>query len=174
MFDGFDFNDFWDDREYALKNYVGETPTDEYIKGIEEELGYKLPESYKWLVRQHNGGIPKNTAFRTGEKTSWSHDHISIEGIFGVDRKKENSLCGELGSEFWHDEWDYPDIGVVICDTPTAGHDMVYLDYRECGKDGEPKVVHVEQEYDYKIVPLADSFEEFIRGLVSEDEFDYE
>lgn len=49
---------------------------------------------------------------------------------------------------------------------------MVFLDYRECGTQGEPKVVHIDQEADYKITPLADNFEEFIRGLVSEKTFD--
>src|SRR5699024_6214462 len=59
-----------------------------------------------------------------------------------------------------------------ICDCPSAGHDMIFLDYRECGAQGEPKVVHIDQECDYKITHLADCFEEFIRGLVSEDEFE--
>lgn len=48
---------------------------------------------------------------------------------------------------------------------------MIFLDYRECGPQGEPKVVHIDQEYDYDITPLADSFEEFIRGLVNEEEY---
>ncbi|MBP5269168.1 MAG: SMI1/KNR4 family protein [Ruminococcus sp.] len=174
MFENFDFSDFWRDSEYALDEYVGESPTDEYIESIEKELGYKLPESYKYLIKQHNGGMPKNTAFRTNIPTSWSKDHISIEGIYGVDRKGDNSVCGETGTEFWIDEWEYPAIGVAICDTPSAGHEMVFLDYRECGKDGEPKVVYNEQDNDMRIVPLADTFEEFIRGLISEDEFDYE
>ena len=51
---------------------------------------------------------------------------------------------------------------------------MIFLDYRECGSQGEPKIVHVDQEWDYKITPLADSFEEFIRGLVNEDDFQSE
>ena len=32
--------------------------------------------------------------------------------------------------------------------------------------------MHIDQEYDYEIMHLANSFEEFIRGLVNEDEFD--
>ena len=35
-------------------------------------------------------------------------------------------------------------------------------------------MVHIDQEDDYLITPLADTFEEFIRGLVSEDEFDFD
>ena len=48
---------------------------------------------------------------------------------------------------------------------------MFALDYRECGKDGEPKVVLVEQEWDFEIVELAPDFETFIRNLRHEDEF---
>ena len=174
MFDNFDFTGFWKNSEYALKEYVGDKPTDEYIESVENELGYKLPESYKYFIKQQNGGMPNNTAFRTMVPTTWAEDHISIEGIYGVDRKKDNSVCGETGTEFWTDEWEYPAIGVAICDTPSAGHEMVFLDYRECGRDGEPGVGYIEQENDMRIVPLADTFEEFICGLISEDEFDYE
>ena len=53
-------------------------------------------------------------------------------------------------------------------------HDMIFLDYREHGPRGEPKVVHIDQEDDYCITPLADSFEEFVRKLVNEDDYDYE
>ncbi len=174
MFEGFDFTDFWDDGSYALKNYVGEPPTDEMIKSVETELGYKLPASYIWLIRHHNGGVPLKTAFPTSSPTSWADDHIAIEGIYGIDRNKPNSLCGSFSSQFWISEWGYPDIGVAICDCPSAGHDMIFLDYSECGKDGEPKVVHIDQEDDYLITPLADSFELFIRGLVDEESFETE
>lgn len=63
----------------------------------------------------------------------------------------------------------YPDIGVAICDCPSAGHEMIFLDYRECGPQGEPKVSYVDQEMDYQIIVLADNFEDFIKGLISED-----
>ena len=51
---------------------------------------------------------------------------------------------------------------------------MVFLDYRECGPHGEPGVVHIDQEDDYLITPLADTFEEFVRGLVDEEDYDDE
>jgi hypothetical protein len=38
MFENFDFSDFWHDSQYALDEYVGETPTEEYIKSVEDEL----------------------------------------------------------------------------------------------------------------------------------------
>ena len=42
---------------------------------------------------------------------------------------------------------------------------MIFLDYRECGPTGEPKVVRVDQEGDYSITLLADSFGDFIKQL---------
>ncbi|MBC8584801.1 immunity protein Imm33 domain-containing protein [Youxingia wuxianensis] len=171
-FEGFDFTNFWDDNEYALKEYVSDPPSDELITSVEEELGYKLPASYIWLMKRHNGGIPVNDCYPTDEPTSWAEDHVAITGILGIGREKSCSLCGELGSQFMIDEWGYPAIGVAICDCPSAGHDMIFLDYRACGPQGEPAVVHVDQENDYKITHLADSFEEFIRGLEPESAFD--
>ena len=171
-FEGFDFTNFWDDNEYALKEYVSTPPSDELIASVEEELGYKLPAAYIWLMKQHNGGIPVNDCYPTDKPTSWAEDHVAITGILGIGREKGCSLCGELGSQFMIDEWGYPAIGVAICDCPSAGHDMIFLDYRACGPQGEPAVVHVDQENDYKITHLADSFEEFIRGLEPESAFD--
>lgn len=167
-FEGFDLTNFWDDNWYALKEYVSESPSDELIASVEEELGYKLPAAYIWLMKQHNGGIPVNTCYPCDEPTCWADDHVAITGIFGIGREKSCSLCGELGSQFMIDEWEYPAIGVAICDCPSAGHDMIFLDYRVCGPQGEPAVVHVDQENDYKITHLADSFEEFVRGLEHE------
>ncbi|TDL49232.1 SMI1/KNR4 family protein [Paenibacillus dendritiformis] len=167
-----DFADFWNDSEYALKEYVSEPLTDELIASIEEELGYKLPASYIALMKQHNGGVPVNTCFPTEEGTSWAEDHIAITGIMGIGREKAYSLCGEFGSPFMIEEWGYPDIGVVICDCPSAGHDVVMLDYRACGRDGEPAVVHVDQELEYAITLLAPNFDAFIQGLVNEEVFD--
>ncbi|WP_144511010.1 SMI1/KNR4 family protein [Bacillus sp. FJAT-22090] len=163
---------FWEDSEYAREAYQSEPPTSELIDSIEKELGYKLPSSYIHLMKQENGGVPRNTCFPTEEPTSWAENHIAITGIMGIGREKSYSLCGDLGSTFMIEEWGYPDIGVVICDCPSAGHDVVMLDYRACGKDGEPEVVHVDQEDDYEITFLAENFEEFIKGLVSEEQYD--
>ncbi|HAA16960.1 MAG TPA: SMI1/KNR4 family protein [Cytophagales bacterium] len=172
IFEGFDFTDFWDDSDYSKENYIEEYPSDELIKSIESELGYKLPESYIELMRLHNGGQIYKSCHPMEESTSWAADHIAIEGILGIGQKKLNSIGGELGSKFMCDEWGYPNTGVYICDCPSAGHDMVMLDYTKCGKDGEPEVVHVDQENDYKKTLVAKDFETFIKGLVSDEVFD--
>lgn len=70
------------------------------------------------------------------------------------------------------DEWGYPNIGICICNCPSAGHDLIMLDFRKCGKQGEPEVIHVDQASDYKITFLASDFETFVKGLVNEEVYD--
>ena len=171
-FNDFDLKGFWDDSDYAVKTYRETTPTNELILSIQDELGYKLPAAYIELMKTHNGGVPFNTCFPTSQATSWADDHIAINGIGGIGRTKLYSLCGEMGSQFMIDEWGYPEIGVCVCDCPSAGHDMIMLDYSACGKTGEPTVVHVDQENDYRVTFLAPDFESFIRGLVSDEAYD--
>ena len=165
VFQDFDLSDFWKDSDYADKEYVGEALTDEMVMSVENELGYKLPHAYIELMKSQNGGMPKKTVHRTNKSTSWDENHIAIKGIFGINRSKPCSLGGSVGSKFWIDEWDYPPIGIYFCDCPSAGHDMLCLDYRKCGPQGEPQVVHVDQEDDYKITFVSNDFESFIRGL---------
>ena len=164
-FEGFDLDSFWEDSEYAAKEYVDAPPSRADLAKVEEQLGVKLPAAYVALAQRQNGGVPRRTAHRTSARTSWAPDHIAITGIYSIGSVKPSSLCGEFGSAFWVSEWGYPDIGVYFADCPSAGHDMLCLDYRACGPRGEPGVVHVDQECDYKITPVAPTFEAFIRGL---------
>ncbi len=173
IFADFDFTDFWNESEYARENYTEPPPSDELIAEIEEELGgYKLPASYIELMKMQNGGLLNKNCF-PAEDTGWSDNHAAITGIMGIGKDKIYSLCGDLGSTFFTTEGGYPDIGFCIGDTPTAGHHMVMLDYRKCGKEGEPEVVYVGQDVDdYSITFLAKGFETFIRGLVDEVVYD--
>ena len=167
----FDFNGFWKDDEYSLANYVEEPPSDELILEIEQELGYKLPQSYVALMKQHNGGLTHKTCYPMTGHTGWADDHTAIRGIKGIGRIKIYSLCGQAGSQYMINEWGYPQIGVMICDTPAGGHTIIMLDYRKCGKDGEPEVVLVDEEDNYSINFVAKDFETFVRGLVTPDNF---
>lgn len=160
----------WDDCDYSLEEYVGEIPTDADFENVEASLGYRLPVSYKTLMKKHNGGILSKNIFENPLQRDWTPRSFSAESIYGVDCKKPYSLCGEMGSKFWIDEWKYPDIGIVICDTMSGGHDLIFLDYSDCGPEGEPCVVHIDQESDYERTYLADNFKDFIEGLFSEDE----
>lgn len=171
-FEGFSLHGFWNDVEWAKASYVERKPSPAVVASVESELGYTLPWSYVWLMTRHNGGVPVRSCFPTKRATSWARDHVAITGIAGIGRTKRYSLCGEAGTRFWIDRWGYPPIGVVIANCPSGGHDLIMLDYRKCGLRGEPTVVHVDQEHDYRITPLAEDFETFVRGLVDPSQFE--
>jgi hypothetical protein len=168
----FDAQHFWDDSSYALEEYTEPAPSDELIARVEADLGYRLPPFYVALMRVRNGGVPVNTRFPTTEATGWANDHVAITAICGIGYEQRISLCGDQGSQFMLDEWGYPAIGVVVCDCPSAGHDLVMLDYHACGPQGEPAVVYVDQESDYRITSLAPNFEAFVRGLLPDSAFE--
>ena len=171
IYGNFDVTNFWKKSDYVDKEYVCPPFDDETIQEIEEDLGYKVPASYIELMHTQNGGIPNHTNHRTKTSNPWADDHIAIHAILGIDTIRFNSIGN---SEFWHNEWGYPLIGIYFADTPTAGHDMICLDYRNCGPQGEPQVVHIAQEFDYKVTHVADNFESFIRGLEPDEAFDLE
>ncbi|SMR82431.1 SMI1 / KNR4 family (SUKH-1) [Aliiroseovarius halocynthiae] len=164
--------EFWKDSDYAREEYVLPSLTISMIENVQDRLGYRLPSAYIELMRFQNGGIPKKSAFPTATPTSWAENHVALSGIMGIGDEKVYSLCGELGSQFMIAEWGYPPIGVYFGNCPSAGHDMICLDYRKCGPSGDPAVVHVDQENDHTITHLADNFETFIGGLVDAAQFD--
>ena len=171
MFDTIDFNNFWKESDYINEVCTGEALTDEIVREAEERLGYKLPESYIALMKTRNGGKPLKTVW-FDEKNRY---RVDVEEIFSISEDKKDSLFGKYGNEFWYEEWEYPrDVGVIIADTISGGHEMIYLDYRDCGKDGEPKVSLCSAEDDHEIIVLADSFEEFILGLTPSEEIYYQ
>lgn len=164
----------WYHDEFSLREYVGKTAINEDFEKVEKDLGYRLPESYKVLMRIQNGGELRKNNFEGSFKRNWTSGSFDIEYISGVDSSKRYSLCGEFGSKFWIEEWKYPNIGIAICGTSSGGHDMIFLDYSDCGPEGEPCVVHIDQEGGYEITYLADNFKDFVDGLFPSLDDEYE
>lgn len=168
IFHDYDFDNFWVKHSYSTQNYIEKTPGDSIIAEVEKKLGYKLPKAYIDLCRNiQNGGLVKKTKKKTGKP--WPVNRVYIDSIFAIGKSKTYSLCGKMGSEFWCEEWGYPKIGVYFASCPSGGHDMVCLDYSKCGPQGEPRVVHIDQEGNYRKTVIAKTFEEFIRGLEYSD-----
>lgn len=163
----------WAESSYYAKNCTDKPLTDEMVAEAEKKLGYKLPQSYIDLMKSRNGGkLIKNYWMNENAKSN-EVDVIGLECFYSIGSEKDNSLFGKFGNEFWFNEWEYPrDVGVIIAETESGGHHMIYLDYRACGKDGEPKVSICFQESDYKFQILANSFEEFLLMLVTDEELD--
>lgn len=166
----FDPHRFWSDEDYFTS--PGEA-TDERVAEVEKLLGYKLPALYVELLRIRNGGSPINTCFPVGTPDDPEEWYYVIESICGLGGKWGLD-SDDLGSRFMIEEWGYPEIGIVFGESPSGGHDAMMLDYRGCGPQGEPAVVHVSVETDEEptITPLADSFEQFVRALVHRDVYD--
>jgi hypothetical protein len=118
-------------------------------------------------MKQHNGGIVNQN--RNGCKidwsegyTNWTNNVVAVAGIMSIGREKTWSI-GKAHVQC------RPDIGVVIADTWDCA-DKILLDYRACGKNGEPSVVCVDSNAHLQITKLADNFESFIRSLRNRDE----
>lgn len=164
----------WRDDAYYAKTCVGEPLTEAIILEAETKLGYKFPASYLNLMKSQNGGKLVKNVWLGEAINSTTEYQIVLEAFYSIGKEKESSLFGRFSNAFWYSEWGYPsDVGIIIAETISGGHDMLYLDYRDCEKDGEPKVAICFQESDYKIVVLANTFEEFLSRLITEEELEH-
>ncbi len=162
-------NTFWDDSDY----FTGPALTAEAVASAEASLGYSLPAAYVELLRSRNGGCPRRVCFPTATPTSWADDHVALSGIRGIGGEWGID-SPTLGSKVMIEEWGYPRVGIVVGECPSAGHDVVMLDYSFCAPHGEPQVIHVETERDSpEVTVLAPNFAKFIEGLVAADTFDH-
>ncbi|WP_248783822.1 SMI1/KNR4 family protein [Actinoalloteichus caeruleus] len=136
----------------------------------EEDLRVRLPRSYVEVLLLRNGGTPRHRCYPTSFPTSWADDHFEISGIRGIGGFWGIDSTSGHGSSYLISEWDYPEIGVVICDTPSGGHDTVMLDYSECDSEGNPSIAYIDEDR----IPrrVARSFDEFLARLVRCDSVD--
>jgi SMI1-KNR4 cell-wall len=148
--------------------FTGPLLTQKMIAYAEQKLGYKFPEPYLALLKTKNGGNLKRDRLPTASPTSWAVDHIKIDGMrgiggdYGIDPDNDASIA---------DDWGYPKVGFVFCETPTAGHNVVMFDYSLCGPNGNPRVIWVDT-YDEPpaVMVLADDFASFMKKLVDDPE----
>jgi hypothetical protein len=152
-------HDFFDRSTY----YTGPLLTDAMVADAQRMFGYALPEAYVQLLRVKNGGSPKRQCHPTGG-TSWSDNHVRITSIFGIGGRWGID-SEEFGTRRMIEQAGFPEMGLIVGWTPTAGHDAVMLDYSGCGPQGEPRVIHVDAESGESQV-LAPTFEAFLLGLV--------
>ena len=163
-----DMDDFWTESDY----FTGPPLTAALVRHAEELLSYKLPESYVRLLQTRNGGTPIRDCFPTLGPTSWAEDHIALSGIRGIGGEWGID-SPDLGTIPMIQEWGYPKVGIIVGECPSAGHDVVMLDYSQCGPAGEPQVVHVETERaSPQVTVLANDFQAFINGMVVGSRYD--
>lgn len=152
--------DFFDSSRY----YTGPPLSAQLVSAAEETLGRRLPADYLELLSIQNGGTPKSRCFRTDFPTSWAEGHFEISGIRGLGGPWGIDSASGLSSPEMIAEWGYPDVGVVLCDMPSGGHDAVMLDYS--ASPDQPRIIYVDEDLSTHVV--AASFSDFISRLVDD------
>ncbi|TQR25897.1 SMI1/KNR4 family protein [Bacillus safensis] len=144
---------FWEIEEeenyYKLEKIHGKD-----IAKAEKKLGVTLPDTYKKLILEQNGGHTIHNAFPTTRSNSWADDHIQFNHLLGIAEDE-----GIMDSAYLIKEWELPE-GLVLINGD--GHTWVAMDYRKTKENPAIHYFDVEMEEDFK---LADSFDEFIQGL---------
>ncbi len=125
-------------------------------KGIakaEKKLGVILPDTYKKLILEQNGGYTIHNAFPTDHPNSWADDHVPFDHLKGIAKGE-----GIMDSDYLIEEWELPKGLVLICGD---GHTWIAMDYRQTKENPPIHYFDLEDETDFK---LADSFDELIAG----------
>ncbi|MCY8000446.1 SMI1/KNR4 family protein [Bacillus haynesii] len=146
---------FWtyeDEDPYTLKSI-----SERDIQKAEKKLGVKLPEEYKALILEQNGGYINFNAFPSERPTSWAKDHVQVDYLLGLGKKE-----GILESKAFIKEWGLPDNLILI---HGDGHTWIALDYREIKEN--PPVHYFDSEFEENF-RLADSFGEFLSKLYTD------
>lgn len=167
--------DAFDDLQQALwdtdSDYGVQTPlTDQAILEAEALLNVTLPATLLDLLRVRNGGqvARGRSAFPTSLPTSWSTDHVPFEAVMGIgNRERTLSL---LDSPYLVEEWSLPSAVLLLSGD---GHYWIGLDYRICGRHGEPSVTWFDAD-DNTELALAPDFRSFLQGLTSVGDFEGE
>ena len=160
-FDEIDLNMLFDSESEYGKSLTFDELTDELVSRAEETIGYKLPESYKELLRFRNRG-----AINDALDESW------LSAIYGISTDPDEFNGLENMFDNWKNEWEYPDIGIPFGETQSAGHDMYYMDFRVTDEDGEPRIVRIDNEMDNEVFVVADNLPEFIKMILSNEPLD--
>lgn len=172
-----EYNKIWPDVPYPFDNepddgyVVFEPVTEKLIKTIQKKLGYKLPESMIEIYKIQNGGCPINDCYKID---GYEDGFVQISGFFALTVKPTfRSILSK--NELLVEDYEYPDIGIYFADD-LSGHNSFVLDYRTCGKKGEPQVAFISEaedgEEDYKVTIIAQSFKEFINNLRPSTDFE--
>lgn len=133
----------------------------------EQVLGVVLPFSLLDVLRVQNGGEVSSdwNAFPTDQPTSWSADHVPFGELMGIGHREH--MVSLLDTPYLVEEWDLPSpIALISGD----GHCWIALDYRDCGRQGQPSVIWLDTDLDMEL-QLAADFRSFVEDLTSDTTF---
>ncbi len=153
--------DFW-----GANYYDHPAVTKDLITSTEKMLNVKLPGLLVELLTVQNGGYTSGYAFPMTQKTTWADNHVPFLELFGIVADKSILTAQNiLDSELLAKQWKLPERQILLAGDD--GHWWISLDYR---KYINPTVrwLNVACQED---IHIANSFDDFINGLVLVDEF---
>jgi hypothetical protein len=154
---------FWGEGRYGVQPPL----TDAVVQDAERRLGVRLPASLLEILRVQNGGAvaePWN-AFPTDVPTSWSENHVPFDDMMGIGR--HDGQLSLLDTAYLVEEWGLSPLVLLSGD----GHCWIALDYRGCGRRGEPSVTWFDVDGGTEL-PLAADFQSFAERLVAATSLD--
>ncbi len=164
-------NTFWKQptKEFSEKT-IGRTEKE--IQTREEQIGFKLPNTYRELMKIQNGGFIRKTAFEYNKTLqSLIYNGAMIDHIYPEPFGHENML--DVLSE-WMDEeeidlvsdTDYNFLKRLIIISHMDGHSFMCFDYGWNEKEikKEPEVCFFND--DFKEYLRLNNFDEFVNGLM--------
>jgi SMI1-KNR4 cell-wall len=153
-------------KEFWGSNYYKHPPlTDEMLDLAETKLGVKLPKTLIELLKIQNGGYTKRFVFPMTQRTTWADNHVPLSSLSGIVLDEGfRSAQNIMDTEYMTKEWGLPERQVLLTGD---GHWWITLDYRD---NETPCVMWIDVECNEE-VKVAENFDQFIDGLVSEDTF---
>lgn len=155
---------FWGEGLYGVQPPL----TDGGVQDAERQLGFCLPASLLEILQVQNGGVVADlwNAFPTDVPTSWSENHVPLDGMMGIGRF--DGQLSLLDTAYLVKEWGLPSPVVLLSGD---GHCWIALDYRACGARGEPSVTWFDVDTDTEL-PLAADFQTFVERLTAAASFE--
>ncbi|GLJ03248.1 SMI1/KNR4 family protein [Bacillus sp. YKCMOAS1] len=148
---------FWEKEEESP--FTLEKIDEKKIREAEARLGVTLPDTYKKLVLEWNGGFTVRNAFPTENPNSWADDHVQFDHLRGIAIGD-----GIMTSPQLSDELELPQGLVFISGEEDT---WIAMDYRETKEHPSIHYFDLEMGVDFK---LADTFEDFIEQLYTAED----
>ncbi|KPN13322.1 SMI1 / KNR4 family protein [Bacillus australimaris] len=148
---------FWEKEEESP--FTLQKIDEEKILEVEGTLGVTLPDTYKQLILEWNGGFTVRNAFPTEKPNSWADDHVQFDHLRGIAKGD-----GIMSSPQLSDELELPQGLIFISGEEDT---WIAMDYRQTKEHPPIHYFDLELEVDFK---LADSFDEFIEQLYTAED----
>ncbi|MGG0028638.1 SMI1/KNR4 family protein [Bacillus safensis subsp. osmophilus] len=148
---------FWEKEEESP--FTLEKIDEKKIREAEGRLGVTLPDTYKKLILEWNGGFTVRNAFPTEKPNSWADDHVQFDHLRGIAKGD-----GIINSSELSDELELPEGLIFISGEEDT---WIAMDYRQTKEHPSIHYFDLEMGVDFK---LADTFDDFIEQLYTAED----